>query len=464
MSTAPPPETLPEPLPDAEPNADPNADPLAPIEALLHRWFVEYNPTYLFSAALVLAGLTLASFDVAARDALGGLGLSLVAEAYALALILGAALLHRLGHRRVAVMVGLLAALYQCDLTMHAERAAYLGTLGLVSTLVWIGLFHVKLRLLARALVLRPSTSALAVATSGAAVTALVPVLLLHALPAQRPALVGLALLALASPALWTPRTIESEVGFDYRGRRAIRGTWLLWAGAAALHLAYDALSFRVSLAPLAPVMLVLGARAVRTERATWGLALAALVAAHTLFPEMLGVTAASCALALVLRAYRVPADPTSVEPAAPPPTPYRGAVAEPGLVVPTLAVSTFSLATAPARERLLLGALAASHLAAWATLVAPAHGLGELSWREHVVWLDVVLAASCVAWALAARRARVLAPIVTVTAHAVVQQRLLPHSLAPGAAGALAIVLGFAMLVLSLAATWWHERRRASS
>jgi hypothetical protein len=39
----------------------PISDDATPLQRLLHRWFVQYNPLYLLSAALVLAGTAVGS-------------------------------------------------------------------------------------------------------------------------------------------------------------------------------------------------------------------------------------------------------------------------------------------------------------------------------------------------------------------------------------------------------------------
>ena len=100
----------------------------APRHPLLHRWFVQYNPLYLLSAALVLFGTHLLYRDLlAAGYLLGQLGVPAIAEIYAWALIGGAALLTRIELRRPAVLLALLAVLFQGDLTLLIETSVYLG-------------------------------------------------------------------------------------------------------------------------------------------------------------------------------------------------------------------------------------------------------------------------------------------------------------------------------------------------
>ena len=59
-----------DPIADFEPPAA--HPPRSPTEALLHRWLVEYNPFYLLSAALVLAGIWLISREAARVANLSG--------------------------------------------------------------------------------------------------------------------------------------------------------------------------------------------------------------------------------------------------------------------------------------------------------------------------------------------------------------------------------------------------------
>lgn len=426
----------------------------SPLRALLHRWFVEYNPTYLFSAALVLAGLTLVSCDVAHEDALAGIGLTGVAELYALALIGGAALLVRLGQRRAGVMVGLLAALYQCDLTMHTETCAFLGELGWALALGWAALFHVKLRLLARALDLRPSRTALAVPSVGALVVALAPHALRSIAAPDRGPVTALAVFAVGIGALWTRRTIESAVGYDYRGRRAIRGTWILFAVGALAHVAYWGLALHVDLLALVPVAILLATRWATRERAVW-LASCAALATALVDPALLPVISAMVAVVLALRALRAPDVRAPVATAtAGSPAPYRGAPPE-----PTAETSdenrgpTFAPSAPPAMARLLAGALASVHVSAWTTLAA-----GGV-WRPHVLWLDVLVVLVIAVLAVRLRRAEPVAPIVGLGVHLAITTGWLTMPRAAGEWGAWSIAIGFAVLGGSLAASWWIAR-----
>jgi hypothetical protein len=426
--------------------------PPSPMRALLHRWFVTYNPTYLASAALVLAGLTLVSCDLAATDADAGVGLTAVAELYALSLIGGAWLLRRLGQRRVAVMVGLLAALYQCDLTMHTETCAFLEH-GWVLALAWAALFHLKLRLLARALELTPSASALAVPSLGALGLALLPYALRSIAPHDRGALVAALVLAIGMLGLFTTRRIDSAVGYDVRGRRAIHGTWMLWAAAGLAHVTYWSVQLHADLVALAPATLLLATRWAARERTVWGLSAAALGLALAIGDAVVPVTALMIAMTLALRALRTPVvdDATEAESEARAPSPYRGAPSEvfeptPETNLVAMAWPTFERAGIGAFHRLGAGGLASAHFAAWSALGA--HG--------HVPWLDAALVVIVLATLARARRAEPLAALLPTTLHVAIAIGILraPHGFAEW--GVIAIGSGFAVLAGSLVTSWW--------
>lgn len=432
--------------------APPLSPPPSRLSSLLHEWFVEYNPTYLFSAALVLAGLTLVSCDLAEADALAGVGLTGVAEIYSLALIAASALLVRLGQRRVAVMVGLLAALYQCDLIMHTETCAFLGGVGLALALAWAALFHVKLRLLARALELRPSRSALAVPSLAALGMAVLPHALRALLPHDRAPVVALFVFAIGAAALWTGRRIESAVGYDYRGRRAIRGTWLMWAAGALAHVVYWGVSLGVDLLALAPVAVLLSTRWATRERSVWLACAAALGLVAMFDASLLPVTAAMVSVVLVLRALRTPTHAPAIEVStAAAPAPYRGAPRDPtpetNREIPE---PTFARASPVAVTRLLAGAMTSAHFSAWTAMTS-----GGL-WRTHVLWLDLVLAVALVLALARARRAGPLVPLAALATHFAITLGWIraPHHAAEY--GVWSIGIGFALLGASLITSWW--------
>lgn len=421
------------------------------VRALLHRWFVEYNPLYLVSAALVLSGAWLIWREVA-HHTFGLLGVAAIAELYALALIGGAAILARLELRRPAVMLGLLAVLYQCDLTLHVEACAYLGPLGRLASAAWLALFALKLHALSRALELRLSRSAWCVALAGALGLALIPHLLREIeSPHVRSLVIAAWLFAVGAGALFTRRTVESCVVFDARGRRSLRASWVLLAIGALAHALYWASTHRVDPGPLLALAPVLALRWARRERSLYAGAGLILAAVAMISPASLSVAALMTCALFVLRALRAPVILAGVTMISAPP--YRGIVAEPQHVEGVHALTPPARAT---RGRLLAAALACGYVAAWTA------GWEGGALPLHEVALVMVLAAACVGVARYFRRWLNLAPVGPVLAHLVVQRGWTPRSAL--AWGVSATLLGFVVLVGSVVVSWQLQRRSLRS
>lgn len=177
---------------------------------LMHRWFIEYNPLYLVSAACVLVGVNQLSKALGA-SAHRMLAVAGVADLYAWALVASAALLTRIGLKRPAVMLAFITALYQCDPTLHTETCAYLGTTGFVASLLWLGSFVAKLYALAWALELHGSKSAFALPIVGASGLSLLPFAVQRLSLHGASALVALWVFGTFAAALWTSRRVRSE-------------------------------------------------------------------------------------------------------------------------------------------------------------------------------------------------------------------------------------------------------------
>lgn len=413
---------------------------------LMHRWFVQYNPLYLLSATLVLGGIWLLSREAAREvSVVGQLGLALLAEAYAFALIGGAAFLWRIELRRPAVMLALLAVLYQGDLTLHLETCAYLGVTGRVASAVWVALFFTKLLLLARALELRASRSALLVPTLGALALAALPHIFREVGPDDRTAALGLAVFIVGAAACWTSRQVHSAVGFDVRGRRALRGTWAAWTVLGLAHVAYWSTEHQLDLRVLMPVAALLCARLMESERKVWTLAALTLGPAAFFAPTALSSLSLGVAVVLALRAFRSPETAPTCEPP-PPVAPYRGATLQ---APPAPAVQRFELAPRRARERLVLGAVACLYLSAWT--VSWTGG----AWPAHIPLLDLLLVVIFMGAAMRARRFARLAPPVVAFGHLAVQVGWLAAPATALGWGITSVGLGFACLLVSLLMSW---------
>lgn len=379
------------------------------LKRLLHRWFVEYNPLYLLSAALVLRGVNLMS------HALGALGGPLIAEVYAWALIGSAALLLRVGLRRPAIMLSLIAVVYQGDLTLHTETCAYLGLVGWLASGVWLASFVAKLFALARAMRLRVSRSALLVPSTAAAGLVVVPRLLRTMDSHGASAVAGLWTFAVLASALWTSRAIESKTKLDAWGstvlRRSVIATWALWAALVVFHVGFWFSSRRMEPAVLVVIPPLLATRFVKRARYVACVVAATFVLVALAAPELASFTAALGVLSFALH------------------------------------IVTRGLA----RERVapwVVGGVACVYAAAWS------HGWSGGALPPHALALDgaFALAMILLAWKGRARVAIVL-PIIT-SMHCAIQTRVITAPVTTLEWGVWSVSLGFALLLASVGAS----------
>lgn len=429
---------------------------------LLYRWFVEYNPLYLVSALLVLGGLTMISRDQAEQVIMSPeIGIiPVIAEVYAALLIAGAALLMRIGLRRPAVMLALLTALYQCDLTLFTERSVYLGFAGELAAFAWLVVFVAKLYALAWAMRVRVSLSAAAVAAFGALGLVVLPRCLSQGDPARLSSLVALWIFSVVAAGLWTSRLVTSTVELDAWGRtvlaRVVKATWLMWAAVMLLHVAFWCVAYQVSALVLLPAALLLATRWMRSEFAVWCAAAGTLLLVDRVIPSSMSSAALMAAGVLCLRALRTPTwtDHGIDEPRST--APYRAPrTGEPPGHRP--AILCFTRAKRDSLLRLSIGSLSCLYLSAWTS------GWSGGSLPEHMVVLDVLLTAAAALVVWRARAWASLVPLAVMYFHFAVQRRLVTAPASPEQWGRAAVGLGFSLLVASLA-TSWRWRKDATS
>jgi hypothetical protein len=439
------------------------------LHRLLYHWFVEYNPLYLVSAALVLGGCFLWSRGLVQNESLTGqLGIAFVAELYAASLIAGAALLTRIGLKRPAVMLALIAVLYQWDTTLHLETCAYLGAVGTWAAALWSLVFAGKVYALGWALHLRFDRRTLAAALIAAAGLALGP----RVLPALggRGAGALLAVWVFALGALYRKGGIRSLVDLDAWGRtvlsRATRAAWLLSGAVLGLHVlswCTDHVIFLTAALLTVPLLFIVR---IRSEARMWPIALGTLLVAAWVEPGAFFVTSLLAAAALCLRAI-APAFASILE-AAPPDAkrpeggaPYRAAN-EAARAPDARSFRVAPMLVEPAeRARCFAGALFAAYLAAW-TL-----GWSNGPWPSHIVALDVALAFAVALFVWRTRTRAALLPLAASTLHFAIKAGLLPRPTGSVAWGKTAIAFGFVLLFASLFTSYrtraYAEGRRLS-
>lgn len=416
----------------------------SPFERLIHRWFVQYNPLYLLSATLVLAGLTLLSISTPRDGSTWSyVGVGAVSELYALALIGGAALLTRLELPRPATMVALIAVVYQGDLALNTETLPHMHH-GALASLLWVAVFVVKLRLLAWALKLRLSRSALLVPTLGALGVAFIPHLVAPLGSDTLTSVVGLWLFAIYAAALWTTREVTSSRALDAWGttvkRRALVATWAIFGVLAAAHAVVWFELYHLEAAIVAPVILLLSTRWMRGELAVLVSTTATLVFVGATSPSLLPATALMAAAVFALHALRRPTAPASETTTTR--SEYRGLVDSFLEEVPP-----FELAPDPERTRELAWAGYSFYLA-----LSTARG-------HHVVVVELLLATVMLIVALRRKNKTILLPLAATSLHWAVVSRLVraPKTTSEWALAALS--LGFGLLFLGVFTSWRFSR-----
>lgn len=428
-------------------------------QRLLYRWFVEYNPLYLLSAALVLCGASLVANglpDDASRLALAGVGA--IPELYACALIAGAAFLMRIGQRRPAVMLALITALYQCDLTLHTDTCAYLGWIGVAGTAVWAGLFVAKLYALAWAMKLRLSRPAIAVAAFGALGVATIPHYVITGHEQIMTRVVALWMFALLAGGLWSVRRVDSAVRLDEWGetvkRRALRAVWGAWALFALLHVWFWCSEQGLGMDWLLPMAFVLSTRFMRREASVWAALTGTLLIVGFSFPGSLSSVALMAAAVLALRVFKEPRQISNAAAGPAPAGPYRAAAPR---AVSVVARTEFGLAGPAAMVRLASGAVFGAYLSVWTS------GWTGGPLPPHLLPLDLALTLVVLAGVWKARAHIALAPLTATWGHYLLASGIVP---APGTIlgwGAASVGLGFGLLVASLSISY-RLRNRAPS
>lgn len=429
----------------------PDADTADHWRSLLHRWFVQYNPIYLLSAALVLGGVILVSRGLAEAGSMyGALGVAAIAEVYACALIGSAALLTRIGQRRPAVLLALVTALYQSDLTLHTETCAYLGMIGVFASLSWLGLFVAKLYALAWAVRVRITRRAGATVVLAATALACGP----FVVPMVGPRHMGIALaLVVFGLATLLPRTTDETATLaradgDWPAtvlRRCVFAISSLWIAALGVHVLFWSSQRPIALGYVALSLVFFTISTMRRERYVWAVTAVLCIATWALVPAAFSACVLLASLALLRRAFvRLPVDVPQARDAEG--APYRAAGQA------TVGSVGFRRADDAARVRLASGALLGMYLALW---TIGFHGGGA---PPHGLVLDVAVGAVAVgvAWVLRSRVPLGVPAVVWV--HGVGRMVPLPRTMTGW--GAIAVAAGFGLLFLGVAVSARLGRR----
>jgi hypothetical protein len=346
-------------------------------------------------------------------------------------------------------MLALLTALYQCDLTLHTETCVQLGVAGACAAAVWLALFALKLFALGWAMKVRLSLGAFGVAMLGAATLVAGPYVVENASYTIGGAF--LAVSAFALGVLFPKAQVTSLAPLDEWGqivlRRSLAAIWGLWGVLLSLHVLFWASNRNVALTVVIPVAMLLGARRIAGEGAAWALLATVLLIVGAATPAMFPLFALLTAVTLALRAYG--RFWTTVERIAPEaPGPYRMGNDGAGHGARRYEYVQIPLSAA-AKARHLTGALASFYLSLWTI------GWHGGAWPAHSIAADIATLVLAVALAWHLKRWIAISVPTVAGAHAIVSSGIIPTPHTTLGWGSSALVLGFALLLAGLVASY---------
>jgi hypothetical protein len=236
--------------------------------------------------------------------------------------------------------------------------------------------------------------------------------------------------------------------------RRAVRASWILWAGLVAMHVLIWWSTHRFELAPVAAIAPLLAVRYVRSELRVWTVVAGTGAVIFGIAPGAFAGTAVMVAIALVQRSFaRLPVEPIADEAqSSRDDSPYRAGPP----AAPQHAQQSFAPPSREAQLRFWTGALVATHAACWTA----AWTSGPLP--PHSLVLDAVFAVALLAFAWRQRAPVALVPPTLGGVHAALAAGLVPVPRTLVGWGATSVAVGFTLLVLSLGLSYALQRRAA--
>jgi hypothetical protein len=217
-----------------------------------------------------------------------------------------------------------------------------------------------------------------------------------------------------------------------------------MWATLALLHVVFWCAAYQVSALVLLPVGLLLATRWMRLEASVWLTTTGTLLLVGWMMPGAMSSAAIMAASVLCLRALRRPTWSEQGIDEARSTAPYRvPRTGEPPR--PRPATLSFTRSERESMLRLSIGAFCSLYLSVWTI------GWSGGSLPEHVIALDLLLAAATALVIWKARAWSALAPLAAMILHLAIQRRQLTAPASPAQWGVSAVGLGFGLLVASL-------------
>ena len=283
------------------------------INQLLYVWFVKYNPLYFISALCFVFGVLLVSRGMHKIDWIDGqIILTAVIESYEIALLAGSFILYRkISQYRPAIILALLNIIYLFDCTFQTEHISTLGYLGGFSTVIWLLLFIVKLKMLVWIFRLKLPVIGFIIPVLAAIGIAGTPYLLdytnldkstIHLMITWY----GVVLAVLV---LWFRPRATSKDPLDPQGKvillRISNAAWFIWGGLYLYHIIswirlWDIV---IPLANVAPVFIILPF-ITEEEGFTWAGCIVAIIFAVSM-PSLFWVTALLAGMVFYLKGWQ---------------------------------------------------------------------------------------------------------------------------------------------------------------
>lgn len=249
------------------------------VNELFYDWFVRYNPLYFVSAMCFILGVFLVSEGMRSIDWIDGqILLTGVIEFYQLSLLAGSFILYRiLSQRRPAVILAIMNIFFLFDCTYQTENLSSAGLLGSVSTVLWVLLFALKIKILTVIFRLKIPAVAFIVPVFAAVGVAGAPYLFLYTNIDK--SLIHLIMtwygVILAALILWFRPAVVCGDTLDERKKIVLQSisnsAWLIWGGLYLFHIISWIRFHDVVISPanIAPIFIVL-AFVSKKEAFTW--------------------------------------------------------------------------------------------------------------------------------------------------------------------------------------------------
>lgn len=436
-----------------------------PLGRLLHRWFVQYNPFYVASAALVLVGMLV--WQSGEDGGTAALRVAGVSELFAWSLVLACLLLVRIGQRRSALMLALLACLYEWDLGLVTETSVYLGRAGDAAAVVYVVSALAKVAALGMALRVRFSRAVLASVALAASGLVVFPRLLAageHDAVALALGPWMLLMGGLPRAGSVVSRSPESEWGRTVIAR-ASRSAWALSLVLVFLHVGFWCSRYGVNVSGVIGALALMHVPRLRSEGAVALLVSLVFGITYVAAPPAMSGAATLIAMALSLRLLFPTFTVLCVRAAAPASStdagvgPYRAAGEGPpaGEALPQIVEVPGRLEGAE-RARAIAGVLVAVHVALW-THGWSGHGcIGASGFPPHALLLDLALTASLLAVALWTGATSAALPSVVLLLD--LAREIAPRPSTAFGWGLTTILSGFTLFALSLAIAYRFRDR----